>query len=173
MLERLNLRTAVTMVLLTAPTLLPATPVTAAGLESLKALEGDWFAVADGEMVKIGDHVSSIRVTASGTAVVETDFPGTDHEMVTVYIEEGGDLVLTHYCMAGNQPRMRASNVLGPRFEFAFDGGDNIADASKDQHMHSAWLEIVGANEIRSEWTEYKDGKPGLVVPMHLTRPAN
>lgn len=156
--------------LMIAALLISTAPAAAGGLESLKALEGDWFAVADGDMVKEGDLVSSYRVTASGTAVVETEFPGTDHEMVTVYTEEGGDLVLTHYCMAGNQPRMRASAVAGSRFEFAFDGGDNIADPSKDQHMHSAWLEIVGPNEVRSEWTEYRDGKPGLVVPIHMVR---
>ena len=44
-------------------------------------------------------------VTAAGTAVMEALFPETDHEMLTVYHLEGNDLVLTHYCAMGNQPR--------------------------------------------------------------------
>lgn len=175
MLKRMNIVMSLAVVLLaaTAVLLLGAGPASAGGLESFTALEGDWVAIADGEMVKKGDLVSSYRVTASGTAVVETNFPGTNHEMVTVYTQEGDDLVLTHYCMAGNQPRMRANNSSGPRFEFAFDGGANIVDPLKDQHMHSAWVEIVGPDEVRTEWTEYRDGKPGLVVPIHMTRKTN
>ncbi len=141
-------------------------------LASLRALEGNWHAVADGDMVKQGDLVSSFRVTASGHAVVETNFPGTPHEMLTVYTRDGDDLVLTHYCMSGNQPRMRATSPSGPKIEFAFEGGDNIADPARDRHMHSAWLEIVGPDELRSQWTEHADGEPVLVVGMHTRRAA-
>jgi hypothetical protein len=55
---------------------------------------------------------------------------------------------------------------------FAFDGGPNI-DPRRDRHMHSAWFEFVGADEIRSEWTEHEAGKPVLVVPSHLVRRKN
>jgi len=79
--------------------------------------------------------------------------------------------VLTHYCMEGNQPRMRARNAKGPRFDFAYDGGTNI-DARRDRHMHSAWLELLGADEIRNEWTEQAEGKTVLVVKSHLVRQA-
>ena len=88
-------------------------------------------------MAKKGDLVARYAVTAAGSAVVETVFPGSAHEMVTVYHADGPDLVLTHYCMEGNQPRMRAKDARGPRFEFAFDGGTNI-DPKRDRHMHSA-----------------------------------
>ena len=36
--------------------------------------------------------------------------------------------------------------------------------------MHSAWLEFLGADEIRSEWTEHADGNIGLVASSHLVR---
>ena len=55
--------------------------------------------------------VSTYRVTAAGSAVMEVLFPGTDHEMVTVYHQDGDDLILTHYCAAGNQPRMKCRRV--------------------------------------------------------------
>jgi hypothetical protein len=142
---------------------------TPTALERFKALAGEWIAAEDGPMTKKGDLVARYRITAAGTAVVETVFPGTPHEMVTVYHADGADLVLTHYCMEGNQPRMRARDAKGAKFEFAYDGGTNI-DPQKDRHMHSASIELVGANEIRSEWTELDAGKPVLVAKSHLVR---
>jgi hypothetical protein len=73
--------------------------------------------------------------------------------------------------MEGNQPRMRARNAAGSRFDFAFDGGTNI-DPKRDRHMHSASLVLVGADEIRTEWTEIAGGKTVLVAKSHLVRKA-
>ena len=140
-----------------------------AALDRVKALAGEWVAAEDGPMFKKGDLVARYAVTASGSAVVETVFPGTPHEMVTVFHAEGSDLVLTHYCMEGNQPRMRARNPRGSRLEFAFDGGTSI-DPKKDRHMNSASIELVGADEIRSVWTEIEAGKPVFVAKSHLLR---
>ena len=151
----------------TTPTA-PGKP-TSASFERFKALAGDWVAAEDGDMVKKGDLVARYAVTASGSAVVETVLPGSEHEMVTVYHADGPDLVLTHYCMEGNQPRMRARDTSGSRFDFAFDGGTNI-DPRKDRHMNSASLEFVGADEIRTVWTELADGKPVFVAKSHLVR---
>jgi hypothetical protein len=141
----------------------------AAAFERFKALSGDWVAAEDGEMAKKGDLVARYAVTAAGSAVVETIFPGSAHEMVTVYHADGPDLVLTHYCMEGNQPRMRAKAASGSRFDFAFDGGTNI-DPKRDRHMNSASLELLGPDEIRSQWTELAEGKPVLVAKSHLVR---
>ena len=140
-----------------------------AALERFKSLAGEWVAAEDGEMFKKGDLVARYAVTASGSAVVETVFPGSPHEMVTVYHADGSDLVLTHYCMEGNQPRMRARNPRGSRIDFAFDSGTNI-DPKKDRHMNSASLELVGADEIKSVWTEIEGGKPVFVAKSHLVR---
>jgi hypothetical protein len=148
----------------------PATgPAASASLDRLKALAGDWVAAEDGEMAKKGDLVARYAVTAAGSAVVETVFPGSAHEMVTVYHADGPDLVLTHYCMEGNQPRMRARAAGGSRFNFTFDGGTNI-DPKRDRHMNSAVVELLGPDEIRSEWTELAEGKPVLVARSHLVR---
>jgi hypothetical protein len=154
----------------------PATPAAAAksrsaAFERLKDLAGDWVAAEDGEMSKKGDLVARYALTAGGSALVETILPGSPHEMVTVYHAEGDDLVLTHYCVEGNQPRMRARNAAGPRFDFQFEGGANI-DPRRDRHMHQASLELVGDDEIRSEWTELADASPVMVVKSHLVRKA-
>jgi hypothetical protein len=140
-------------------------------LERFKALAGDWLAAEDGEMSKKGDLVARYAVTAGGSAVVETVFPGSPYEMVTVYHADGADLVLTHYCMSGNQPRMRARAAGGSRFDFKFDGGTNV-DPGKDRHMNSASFELVGEDEIRTVWTELAEAKPVLVVKSHLVRRA-
>lgn len=140
-----------------------------AAFELFRALAGDWVAAEDGEMFKKGDVVARYAVTAAGSAVVETVFPGSPHEMVTVYHADGPDLVLTHYCMEGNQPRMRAKNPKGSRFDFAFDGGTGI-DPKKDRHMNSASLEFVGPDELRTVWTEIEAGKPVFVAKSRLLR---
>lgn len=144
-------------------------PSSSPALDRFKALAGEWVAAEDSELSKKGDLVARYAVTAAGSAVVETVFPGSPHEMVTVYTADGPDLVLTHYCMEGNQPRMRARNAKGSRIDFAFDGGPNI-DPKKDRHMNSASLELVGADEIKSVWTEIEAGKPVFVAKSHLVR---
>lgn len=146
----------------------PASPA----LERFKSLAGEWVAAEDGPMSKKGDLVARYTVTAGGSAVVETVFPGSEHEMVTVYTADGPDVVLTHYCMEGNQPRMRAKAPAGSKVEFAFDGGSRI-DPRRDRHMHSAWVEFLGADEIRNEWTETAEGRPVMVVGSHLLRKSN
>jgi hypothetical protein len=152
----------------------PARETTAASpaFERFKALAGDWVAAEDGEMSKKGDFVARYAVTAGGSAVVETVFPGSPHEMVTVYHADGPDLVLTHYCMEGNQPRMRARGASGSRFDFEFDGGTGV-DPRHDKHMHSATVELVGDDEIRTVWTELAEARPVLVVKSRLVRKSN
>src|SRR5712692_3788414 len=69
-------------------------------LDQLKTLAGEWTGKgkhADHEM----DATVSYKVTSGGTAVMETIGAGSDHEMVTLYTQDGDDLVLTHYCMLG------------------------------------------------------------------------
>src|SRR5262245_26324092 len=78
-----------------------------AGLEKMKSMAGTWV-VADKDGKPTDEIASVIRVTAGGSAVHETIFPGQPHEMISMYTAEGSDLVMTHYCMLGNQPRMKA-----------------------------------------------------------------
>jgi hypothetical protein len=142
---------------------------TTPAFERFKGLAGDWVAAEDTEMSKKGDLVARYHLTAGGSAVVEELLPGTPHEMTTVYHLDGQDLVLTHYCMMGNQPQMRAKPTSGSRVAFVFDGGTNI-DPKRDQHMHAATFDFVSANELRTEWTNYDGGKPGHVAAFHLVR---
>src|SRR5689334_14643805 len=80
---------------------------TNAGLEKMKKLAGTWLA-ADKDGKPTDQVMSIIKVTAGGSAVHETLFPGQPHEMVSIYTVDGLDLIMTHYCVLGNQPRMKA-----------------------------------------------------------------
>src|SRR6516164_1693908 len=82
------------------------TPPTNASLEKMKKLAGTWL-VADKDGKPTDQVASIIKVTAGGSVVHETLFPGQPHEMVSIYTVEGSDLIMTHYCVLGNQPRLR------------------------------------------------------------------
>ena len=60
-----------------------------AGLERLKKLAGEWVA-ADDQGQPTTKVVSIFKITAGGSAVQETLFPGSDHEMITMYTTTGG-----------------------------------------------------------------------------------
>ena len=83
------------------------TPPTNAGLEKMKKLAGTWL-VADKDGKPTDQVASIIKVTAGGSIVHETLFPGQPQEMVSIYTVDGPDLIMTHYCVLGNQPRMKA-----------------------------------------------------------------
>ena len=142
----------------------------ASQLDKLKRLAGDWTGKAMMHGKDAHDAAVTYRVTSGGSAVMETLFPGTEHEMVTVYHQDGDDLVLTHYCMLHNQPRMRARRDGSPdKLEFQFAGGSNIK-SDKDQHMHDLTLEILGDDHIKATWSMYKDGKKAHTATFDLKR---
>ncbi len=141
------------------------------GLEKFKQLAGEWEG-KETEGLHEGQklHVK-YKVTAGGSAVVETLFPGTEQEMVTVIHTDGDDLVLTHYCMLGNQPHMKVDGKtkLSDTFAFKFTGASNLK-SDKDMHMHDATYTFVDKDTLKTEWTHYMDGKPGGKVMFELKR---
>ena len=130
-----------------------------AGLEKIKKLAGTWVAV--GEDGKPTDTIVSVfKVTAAGSAVQETIFPGQPHEMVSVYHMDGKDVLMTHYCAAGNQPKMKLdAKSKDNELKFAFAGGTNL-DPAKDMHMHEGLITIIDDDHIQWSWVGYMDGKP-------------
>lgn len=133
--------------------------------EKIKALAGEWVLEDRPEAV-----ASSFRLTAGGSVVIETMFPGTEHEMVNMYHLDGSDLSLTHYCGLGNQPRMKAEKSADAgRVSFKFVGGCNI-DPAKDAHMRDAVYTFVDASHLKTEWAMFKDGKQDHVKAFNLVR---
>jgi hypothetical protein len=137
---------------------LPPPPNNAA-LDKMKKLVGTWL-VADKDG-KATDQVASIfKLTAGGSAVHETIFPGQPMEMVSIYTVEGQDLFLTHYCVMGNQPRMKADpNSSANQIVFQFAGGGNL-DPAKDKHMHEATLTFVDDDHLELKGVGWENGAP-------------
>ena len=146
-----------------------AKPAAPSKLDVIKKLAGDW--VQMGEDGRPTDKVvTTYHLTAGGSAVQETLFGGTDHEMITIYHMDGNDLVLTHYCVTGNQPRMKAEKQTDPhKLVFRCAGATNMK-SENDQHMHQATIVWKDDNHIHSEWQEVKDGKNVMTAPFELAR---
>ncbi len=132
----------------------------------LKSLAGEWEGTANEARIAV-----TYRVTAGGSVLMETLFAGTDHEMVSMYHLDGDDLVLTHYCAMGNQPRMRFdTSVSTPRqLKFAFDGGTNVVP-DKDTHVHSGQINRISDDRLESEWTVFTGGKAAGSHAFVITR---
>jgi len=75
---------------------------TPASFEPLKALVGEWREVGKEEKGAVVHY----ELLAAGTALVESMNPGTPHSMATVYYPDGENVMMTHFCSEGNQPRM-------------------------------------------------------------------
>jgi hypothetical protein len=118
---------------------------------------------------------AALVVGATSLAVLAADATTARFEKlkalaVTVYTIDKGSLVLTHYCVEGNQPRMRAANGGDASgIQFKFDGGGNMKSA-KDGHMHEATFAFTDADHVKSTWLYYKDGKPGENKEISLVR---
>jgi hypothetical protein len=149
----------------------PATKAPHPAFEKMKKLAGTWVK-ADKDGKPTDEVVSVIKVTAGGSAIHETLFPGQPMEMVSVYHLDGSDLVMTHFCMLGNQPRMKADPKSPPgQIHFEFAGGTNL-DPAKDMHMHEGMITFVDDDHIETCGTCWQGGKPckGMECGMKLIR---
>lgn len=142
------------------------------GFEKLKALNGEWEVAAvpsNHEHGPMGGTVS-YKVTAGGSAVLETLFGSSEHEMVTLYYVDGNTLALTHYCMLGNRPHMLAQPDSSPsKLVFKCADGDKI---ESDAHMHQVTITFVDPDHLKTEWVLNNGGKPAGTHAFELTRKA-
>lgn len=86
---------------------MPEVPADAssAELKRIKALAGKWRSTTSMFGKENEEVFTEYKVTAGGSAVVETIFPGTPQEMVSVYYDDDqGKLAMTHYCVMRNRP---------------------------------------------------------------------
>jgi len=129
-----------------------------AAFERLKTLAGTWQGAA-GHGQPAETATVTYRVASGGSVVQETLFPGTPHEMISMYHLADGALVMTHYCAMGNQPRMKLDLAASTpeRLVFAFDGGTNF-DPAKDGHVHSGTLEWKG-ELLHADWAVWTAGR--------------
>lgn len=135
-----------------------------AQFDHLKKLDGTWENTDK-------DHPCTVtyKVSSGGTALLETLSTGKG-DMLTVYHPDGEGLSMTHYCMLGNQPHMKADKESKPgTLRFVCDGGSNLKCAT-DPHMHALVITFVDADHVKMDWTLYGGGKEQGVHSFNLAR---
>ncbi len=145
-------------------------PDAAAAFERLKGLVGVW------EVTQPSGHKATVRyeLTASGSALFEHYADGSmgkGNEMITMYHLDSGRLLLTHYCMAGNQPRMLLKRFDPATGELDFDFLD--ATGLKDEnagHMRRAQFRLSDKDRYTSRWEFVENGKTTFDEKQELTR---
>ncbi|QOJ01771.1 MAG: hypothetical protein HRU70_15315 [Phycisphaeraceae bacterium] len=135
-------------------------------LGSVADLAGDWY-TKDEQGVEF--LALQFRVSSGGHVVREIMFPGSAHEMTNVYHMDGKDLVVTHYCAIGNQPRMRSTpGSGGDRIDFRFDSITNL-NAAQDHYMGEMTLVRKGPDTLEQHWASFRDGAK-VEGPMFVAR---
>jgi hypothetical protein len=135
----------------------------------MSQLVGAWEGTSD--MGKEGEKVRvDYRLTAGGSALVETLFPGSAEEMVSVYHDQKGKLAMTHYCMLRNQPRMTLRKSDAQTIELVFARKGNDINPAKEKHMHAVLITFTDSDHITQKWTMFENGKDKGGVTLKLTR---
>src|ERR1700739_3846703 len=117
----------------------------------------------------------SLRVTSRGNALVhemydpnKPDDPTRYAHPLTTFYLDGARLFLTHYCDAGNRPRMVARpSPDGKKVEFDFadlSGGNDYG------HMYHAVFTIIDANHHIEDWTYMMPGDKPVHAHFDLQR---
>jgi hypothetical protein len=136
--------------------------------ERMKTLVGTWEGTSS--MGKGNEKVTvKYEITSAGSAIIETLSPGTPHEMVSVYYDNGKKLGMTHYCALGNQPQMELKSANGNKIDLVFTGGTNV-DPQKAPHMHELSILFIDKDNIVEEWTFYENGQKKDVTILKLSR---
>jgi len=134
--------------------------------DKIKSLVGVWVGKAsDGNAI----HVS-YELISGGTAVLEAVEAGYQPHVVTVYYLDHDHLMLTHYCLANNQPRMRAdaSSSSTEAIKFTFVDATNLAGRDAG-HMHAHGIFWKDSDHISEYWTWRQSGQE-MVRTFELER---
>jgi hypothetical protein len=135
-----------------------------AAFEKLKSLAGDWETkTAKGSTLRV-----SYRLASRESVLVETWAPGTKAETLTVFHLDGPDLLATHYCAQGNQPRLKLKSAAGNAYELELKDATNLARPGAS-HMRKLRLELVDADHFTKEETYVEEGKDD-VSTLRFTR---
>jgi len=164
-----SLRVTLCVVLISLSTLAFAQSDAQKSFDQLKTLAGSW----EGNVTTIPPQPEmqgktmqvSMRVTSMGNALMhEMKAEGRPDDPITMMYMDGDRLLLTHYCDAGNRPRMVGKmSADGKTVEFDFL---DVAGSTEHGHMHHAVFTAVDAKHHTEDWTFMVEGKDG---PMPIT----
>ncbi|HKS75329.1 MAG TPA: hypothetical protein VJQ82_19130 [Terriglobales bacterium] len=141
--------------------------------DQLKTLAGSWQGSMvidppskefDGKTVQL-----TLRATSMGNALMhEMKVSGRPDDPITMLYLDGDRLLLTHYCDAGNRPRMVArTSPDGRTVDFDFL---DVAGSTAYGHMDHAKFTVIDANHHSEEWTYMQPGDKPAKVHFDLQR---
>ena len=135
---------------------------------AMKSLTGEWEGKNQmGEPVEV-----SYRLTAGGSALmseIRSKQGKIAEDMISMIHMDGERLLLTHYCHAGNQPRMQASmSPDGKSITFDFVDATNLNN-SQPGHMQRVVFTFTDSNHHTEEWHFQAAGKE-LVQKFELEK---
>ena len=158
-----SLRFMLSVVLISLSTMAFAQSDAQKSFDKLKTLAGSW----QGHVTTVPQEPSmegtlmlvSFRVTSMGNALMhEMTGGGRPDDPITMFYLDGDRLLLTHYCDAGNRPRMTAkASPDGKTVEFDFL---DVAGSTKYGHMHHAVVTMIDPNHHTEDWTYMQGDKP-------------
>src|SRR5215475_14286800 len=132
--------------------------------DKLKALSGVWEGKVTTDL-KVPTpldneptHVA-LRTTSRGNALMhEMTSAGSPDDPITMFYLDENRVLLTHYCDAGNRPRMEGKlSPDGKSLEFTFL---DVVGNNLNQHMHHAKFTFIDADHHTEDWTFMMGDRP-------------
>jgi hypothetical protein len=133
--------------------------------ERLKSIEGKWTGTVEGPH---GPESVSLEyeVISAGKALMEKLTFKNTPSMVSIYHPDGRQLMMTHYCISANQPRVRTRQTEWPLdardFEFFYLDATNVL-SSDQMHIDRLEIHIQDENHLVQKW---HDGKNAIIVTV-------
>jgi hypothetical protein len=141
--------------------------------DKLKTLAGSWEGRVTTLPVQpdINDKPMQavLRVTSMGNAMMhEMKGAGRPDDPITMLYLDEDRLLLTHYCDAGNRPRMTGKmSPDGKTVEFDFL---DVAGSTQYGHMHHAVFTFLDADHHTEDWTYMQPGDKPVRAHFDLQR---
>lgn len=132
-----------------------AAPDAQTSFDNLKALAGSWSGKgSEGQPIEV-----SYRTMSGGSALM-SEIHGHGEDMITMFHMDGTRLLMTHYCGAGNQPRMTGTlSPDGKTVTFDFLDATNLSP-TQPGHMERVVVTMIDANHHTEDWEfSAKDGQ--------------
>ena len=129
--------------------------------ETMKSLVGEWKGTAmNGKTATV-----TYTLVSDKSALMERLAISGESEMVTLYHPDGDHVMMTHYCSAHNQPRMRAKTAAAGSKSITFDMVDITNLSAPDAgHMVRLVVTLEDKDHLTQEWTWKEKGKEGTEV---------